>query len=141
MGAVGSNSERLNKASAGVREVRFHDLRHTFGTHVAALGVPIRTLQEWMGHPDFKTTLIYTDYAPSKRDREWVELGFQEARACPDLAALESGSRRAPAPRSGPCDERPVVDPRLAPCRTRSSQIASAVNIVVTIAASTRTKR
>ena len=28
----------------------FHDLRHTFGTQMAAAGVPLRTLQEWMGH-------------------------------------------------------------------------------------------
>jgi integrase len=36
----------------------FHDLRHTFGTRVAAAGAPIRTLQEWMGHRDIKTTMI-----------------------------------------------------------------------------------
>jgi integrase len=41
---------------AGVREIRFHDLRHTFGTRMAAAGVPMRTLQEWLGHRDFKTT-------------------------------------------------------------------------------------
>jgi integrase len=44
--------------AGGVREVRFHDLRHTFGTRMAAAGVPMRTLQGWMGHRDFKTTLI-----------------------------------------------------------------------------------
>jgi site-specific recombinase XerC len=27
-----------------------HDLRHSFGTHMAAAVVPMRTLQEWMGH-------------------------------------------------------------------------------------------
>jgi integrase len=32
--------------TAGVREVRFEDLRHTFGTRLAAGGVPIRTIQE-----------------------------------------------------------------------------------------------
>ena len=36
--------------AGGVREVRFHDLRHTFGTRMASVGVPMRTLQEWMGH-------------------------------------------------------------------------------------------
>ena len=51
---------------AGIRDVRFHDLRHTFGTRMAAAGVPMRTLQEWMGHRDFKTTLIYADYAPER---------------------------------------------------------------------------
>ena len=43
---------------------RFHDLRHTFGTRMAAAGVPRRTLQEWMGHRDFKTTLIHADTCP-----------------------------------------------------------------------------
>jgi hypothetical protein len=29
-----------------------------------------------MGHKDFKTTLIYADYAPSQREVEWVESAF-----------------------------------------------------------------
>jgi integrase len=62
--------------AAGVRDVRFHDLRHTFGTRMAAQGVPMRTLQEMLGHRDFKTTLIYADYAPSVREVEWVEAAF-----------------------------------------------------------------
>jgi integrase len=51
-------------AAAQVRRVRFHDLRHTFGTRMAAAGAPLRSIMEWMGHRDFKTTLIYADYAP-----------------------------------------------------------------------------
>jgi site-specific recombinase XerC len=31
---------------------------------MAAVGVPMRTLQEWMGHRDFTTTLIYAEFAP-----------------------------------------------------------------------------
>jgi integrase len=61
---------------AGVRDVRFHDLRHTFGTRLAAQGVPMRTLQEMMGHRDFKTTLIYADYAPSAHEAGWIEAAF-----------------------------------------------------------------
>lgn len=61
---------------AEVRSVTFHDLRHTFGTRMAAQGVPMRTLQEWMGHRDFKTTLIYADYAPSESEASWVEAAF-----------------------------------------------------------------
>jgi integrase len=50
-GTVLDHSElvkRFKKAltAAAVREVRFHDLRHTFGTRMAAAGVPMRTLQE-----------------------------------------------------------------------------------------------
>jgi len=62
---------------ADVRAVRFHDLRHTFGTRMAAQGMPMRVLQELMGHRDFKTTLIYADYAPSEREAEWVEQAFR----------------------------------------------------------------
>ncbi|HYN49826.1 MAG TPA: tyrosine-type recombinase/integrase, partial [Thermoleophilaceae bacterium] len=49
---------------AGVGEITFHELRHTFGTQLAAAGVPLRTIQEWMGHADAKTTEIYRHYAP-----------------------------------------------------------------------------
>ena len=51
---------------AGVREVRFHDLRHTYGTAMAAAGAPLRALQEWMGHADLQTTLRYADYSPGQ---------------------------------------------------------------------------
>jgi integrase len=62
---------------AGVRVVRFHDLRHTFGTRVAASGeVSLRTLQEWMGHRDAKTTMIYADYQPGEREAEIVGPAF-----------------------------------------------------------------
>ena len=64
---------------AGVRVVRFHDLRHTFGTRVAASGeVSLRTLQEWMGHRDARTTLIYADYQPSEREAELVSRAFSQ---------------------------------------------------------------
>jgi hypothetical protein len=32
-----------------------------------------------MRHRDFKTTLIYADYAPSEREAEWVEDAFRPA--------------------------------------------------------------
>ncbi len=66
-------------ARGGVRPVRFHDLRHTFGTRMAAHGVPMRALQEMMGHRDFKTTLIYADYAPCAEEAEWIEAAFKAA--------------------------------------------------------------
>ncbi len=57
---------------ADVRDVRFHDLRHTFGTRMAAQGVPMRTLQEMLGHRDFKTTLIYaTTRQANERSNGW----------------------------------------------------------------------
>jgi integrase len=55
---------------------RFHDLRHTFGTRMAAAGVPMRTLQEWMGHRDIETTQRYADYAPSPHEADLVNRAF-----------------------------------------------------------------
>lgn len=54
----------------------FHDLRHTFGTRMAARGIPMRTVQEWMGHRDIATTQRYADYAPRHDERELVQSAF-----------------------------------------------------------------
>jgi integrase len=62
---------------AELRPVRFHDLRHTFGTRLAAAGAPLRAIQEWMGHSDQRTTLIYADYAPDlTQGAMWVGRAF-----------------------------------------------------------------
>jgi integrase len=62
---------------AGVRKIRVHDLRHTFGTTMAASGkVSLRTLQEWMGHEDIRTTQIYADYMPGERESELIDDAF-----------------------------------------------------------------
>jgi integrase len=57
---------------------RFHDLRHTFGTQMAAAGVAIRTLQEWMGHRDIQTTMRYADYTPSTHEAELIAAAFDQ---------------------------------------------------------------
>jgi len=45
---------------AKIEEVRFHDLRHTFGSRLGMAGVDIRTIQELMGHKDIKMTMRYS---------------------------------------------------------------------------------
>ena len=47
---------------AGLRPIRFHDLRHTFGTLAIRGAESIVELQAWMGHADVKTTMRYTHY-------------------------------------------------------------------------------
>jgi integrase len=54
----------------------FHDLRHTFGTRMAAAGVPMRTLQEWMGHAKIATTERYAHYAPNHHEAAMVDRAF-----------------------------------------------------------------
>jgi integrase len=62
---------------AGVRAVRFHDLRHTFGTMMASNpNVSMRTLQGWLGHSDPATTAIYAHFAPSAHEADWIEEVF-----------------------------------------------------------------
>ncbi len=61
------------KAAALDPTHNLHGLRHTFGTRMAAAGVPMRTLQEWMGHRDISTTERYSDYAPSQHESDLIE--------------------------------------------------------------------
>lgn len=85
--------------AADVRDVRFHDFRHTFGTRMAAAGVAIRTLQEWLGHRDLHTTQIYADYQPSTREADLVDDAFRrdEPAVAHDVGAISQASR----PRTG----------------------------------------
>ena len=52
-------------ARAGLRQLRFHDLRHTFGTHAIRAADP-REVMEWMGHADIQTTEKYLAYKPRR---------------------------------------------------------------------------
>ena len=40
----------------GFRAIRFHDLRHTCASLMLANNVPMKQIQEWLGHSDFSTT-------------------------------------------------------------------------------------
>ena len=53
--------ESLTRAE--LRSLRFHDLRHTFGTHAIRHADP-REVMEWMGHADLATTQKYLAYKP-----------------------------------------------------------------------------
>ena len=40
----------------GMRVIRLHDLRHSCASLLLANGVPMKQIQEWLGHSDFSTT-------------------------------------------------------------------------------------
>ena len=40
----------------GLRRIRFHDLRHSSASLLLASHVPLKQIQEWLGHSDFSTT-------------------------------------------------------------------------------------
>ena len=62
---VSDGFKKLLKKNA-LREIRFHDLRHSCASLLLANGVPMKQIQEWLGHSDFSTTAnIYShlDYS------------------------------------------------------------------------------
>lgn len=43
-------------ADHGLRKIRFHDLRHSCASLLLKQGVPMKQIQEWLGHSDISTT-------------------------------------------------------------------------------------
>jgi integrase len=57
---------------AGLRRIGWHVLRHTFASHLAMRGVPLKAVQELLGHATIEMTMRYAHLAPAVR-REAVE--------------------------------------------------------------------
>lgn len=63
----------------GFRKIRFHDLRHSCASLLLASGVPMKHMQEWLGHSDFSTTAnIYAhlDYSSKLTSASAMESNF-----------------------------------------------------------------
>ena len=63
----------------GLRHIRFHDLRHSCASLLLANGVPMKQIQEWLGHSDFSTTAnIYAhlDYSSKVSSAQAMEKGL-----------------------------------------------------------------
>src|SRR3954468_16310337 len=67
---------KLALRRAGLRNLRFHDLRHTFGTR-AITKASILQVKEWMGHADVDTTMQYLQYAPRAGEAELLADAFR----------------------------------------------------------------
>ena len=64
----------------GLKRMRFHDLRHSCASLLLANGVPLKHIQEWLGHSDFTTTAnIYAhlDYSSKISSAQAMESGLQ----------------------------------------------------------------
>ena len=73
----------------GLRRMRFHDLRHSCASLLLANGVPLKHIQEWLGHSDFTTTAnIYAhlDYKSKITSAQAMETGL----ALPEGSDFES---------------------------------------------------
>ena len=73
---------KLLKAK-GMRQIRYHDLRHSCASLLLANGVPMKQIQEWLGHSDFSTTAntyAHLDYSSklTSADAMLNGLGFAQ---------------------------------------------------------------
>jgi len=71
-----------DRDAAGLRELRFHDLRHTFGS-LAITFASIVQVQAWMGHAKVTTTMRYLHHKSREDDARLLSAAFasQDQRA------------------------------------------------------------
>ena len=65
---------------AGIKNFRFHDLRHTFAAYLVMNGANLRTVQLLLGHKDIKMTMRYSHLSQALIKEEVEKLGkaFQQ---------------------------------------------------------------
>jgi integrase len=88
-------SSALQQAGITREEGRigWHDLRHTYGSHLAMKRVPLKVIQELMGHATIEMTMRYAHLSPDTRREAVGVLDRPSAPACDIRAAwMESES-------------------------------------------------
>jgi len=72
--------------AAGLRRLRFHDLRHTFGS-LAINVASIVQVQAWTSHADIKTTMRYLHHKSRATDARLLSAAFHTRRDDEDAEA------------------------------------------------------
>lgn len=86
---------RQAQTRAGLRPLRFHDLRHTFG-RLAISRASVVQVQAWMGHADADTTHRYLHYKPRRDEARLLADAFAvEQPATPERPPLNLDSNDA----------------------------------------------
>ena len=97
---------------AGLPDIRFHDLHHTFATLALENGMDVKTLSAMLGHVSAATTLdIYTHITNDMRLTAAANIDRSIGKAAPQEDASESGEETAPAQAEKPSmtDFKPYV--------------------------------
>ncbi len=82
---------------AGLREIGWHVLRHTFASHLAMRGIPLKVIQELLGHGSIVTTMRYAHLAPHvARDAVRVLDRARPSAVAPNLAPKSSSAPAIP---------------------------------------------
>jgi integrase len=84
-------------ARAHLRPIRFHDLRHTFGTLAVRGAESIVELQNWLGHAEVRTTMRYTHYREQQGAAARLAAAFKASPAQPAVDAAAEPSAHEPA--------------------------------------------
>ncbi len=71
---------RATIEAANLRPLRFHDLRHTFGS-LSINVASIVQVQAWMGHADIQTTMRYLHHKSRAADAELLSTAFVSTNA------------------------------------------------------------
>ena len=74
---------------ANLRGTGPHILRHTFCSHLAMRGAPVKAIQELAGHRDLATTLRYMHLSPAAKQRDSAARSAKLWRHCGDGRARD----------------------------------------------------
>jgi len=74
-------------ARAGIRNFRFHDLRHTFASYLVMQGEHLLTVKELLGHKSIEMTMRYAHLSPDMKKTAIQRLS-QTLRISPDSRAI-----------------------------------------------------